>query len=246
MSKSKIIVFVVVMVLLVGGIIGGSTFWVLRKDAQEKARLAQANQDSETLGASTGSDSVSLNSGQGSGSSSNGLSVSGGTGSAYNLGQLTPSNLGNSSSSGSNSNSQSGSGSSSNSNNAASAFDPTTFKQYDKYKDNKDALFADVEKGNGAELGNNMKAAVYYRGWLTDGTLFDQTKTDSKGQKQPFVFTEGAHQVIPGWEQTVLGMKVGGRRLVIVPPAVGYGAQGQGPIPPNAVLIFEVQLVGVQ
>lgn len=234
--------------LFVGGIIGGSTFWVLHKDAQEKAKLAQANQESETLGASTGSDSVSLNSGQASGNSGgNGLSVSGGSGTAYNLGQLTPSNLG-SANAGSNggSNSQSNSNNNSNSNNAASIFDPTTFKQYEKYKDNKDALFADVEKGNGAELGNNMKAAVYYRGWLTDGTLFDQTKTDSKGQKQPFVFTEGAHQVIPGWEQTVLGMKVGGRRLVIVPPAVGYGAQGQGPIPPNATLIFEIQLVGVQ
>ncbi len=240
MSKSKIIAFVVVMVLLVGGIIGGSTFWVLRKNANENAKIT-FEQDSGTLGASSGSDSVSLNSGQGS--DSGGLSVSGGSGSANNLGQLTPSNLGSGSSSGG---SSSSSGSGSNSNSAASAFDTSTFKQYDKYKDNKDALFADVQKGTGAELGNNMKAGVYYRGWLTDGTLFDQTKTDSKGQKQPFVFTQGAHQVIPGWEQAVAGMKVGGTRLVIVPPAMGYGTQGQGSIPPNAVLIFEVQLVAVQ
>jgi FKBP-type peptidyl-prolyl cis-trans isomerase FkpA len=144
------------------------------------------------------------------------------------------------------SNNSNNSGSGSSSNNASSAFDPTTFKQYDKYKDSKDALFGDVEKGTGAELGANMKAGVYYKGWLTDGTLFDQSKTDEKGQKQPFVFTEGAHQVIPGWEQGVAGMKVGGTRLIIVPPAAGYGTQGQGTIPPNAVMIFEVQLVAVQ
>lgn len=242
MSKSKIAVFVVVMVLLVGGIIGGATFWTLRKDAREKAALAQAEQEGESLGASTTSDSVSLNSGQGSGS---GLSVTGGSGSAYNLGQLTPNNLNGASGGSSQSNSGS-SNSNSSSTSTASVFDPTTFKQYEKYKDSKDALFADVQKGTGAELGNNMKAAVYYRGWLTDGTLFDQTKVDNKGQKQPFVFTLGAKQVIPGWEQAIAGMKVGGTRLLIVPPAVGYGTQGQGPIPPNATLIFEVQLVAVQ
>lgn len=242
MSKSKIIVIVVVIVLLVGSIIGGATVWTLRKDARDKAKLALSADDGATLGDSTSSSSVSLNSGQNS--DSGGLSVSGGTGTANNLGQLTPNSLDGSSSSSNGGRTGGSAGSSSNS--AASVFDPSTFKQYDKYKDAKDGLFAEVEKGTGAELGTNMKAAVYYKGWLTDGTLFDQTRTDDKGQKQPFVFTEGAHQVIPGWEQTVAGMKVGGTRLVIVPPAVGYGAQGHDPIPPNAVLIFQIQLVAVQ
>lgn len=125
-------------------------------------------------------------------------------------------------------------------------FDPTTFAQYDKYKTSNGALFGDVQTGNGDTLTANKKAAVYYKGWLTNGKLFDQSQTDSKGQLQPFVFTEGAHQVISGWEQGLDGMKVGGTRLLIVPPSAGYGATGQGSIPPNAVLVFEVQLAAVQ
>jgi FKBP-type peptidyl-prolyl cis-trans isomerase len=129
---------------------------------------------------------------------------------------------------------------------ASRAPSPDQFAQYEKYKDNKDALFGEIETGNGKELAINKKAAVYYKGWLTNGQLFDQSRTDSSGKLQPFVFTLGAHEVIPGWEQGVNGMKVGGRRLIIVPPAVGYGAQGQGSVPPNAVLVFEVQLLDVQ
>ncbi|GAC1388131.1 MAG: hypothetical protein NVS1B7_7450 [Candidatus Saccharimonadales bacterium] len=127
-----------------------------------------------------------------------------------------------------------------------SPFDPTTFSQYDKYKNDPGALFAEVQAGTGESLVANKKAAVYYRGWLTSGQVFDQSRTDSAGQLQPFIFTMGAHQVIPGWEQALSGMKVGGTRLVIVPPAVGYGSTGQGSIPPNAVLIFQVQLGAIQ
>jgi peptidylprolyl isomerase len=129
---------------------------------------------------------------------------------------------------------------------AEQALDPSTFGQYEKYKDNGTALFGDLQVGTGTELGANMKAAVFYKGWLTNGTLFDQSQKDDKGNLQPFVFTEGAHEVIPGWEQALAGMKVGGVRLVIVPPGAGYGAQGQGAIPPNSVLIFQVQLAAVQ
>lgn len=132
------------------------------------------------------------------------------------------------------------------SNNTSSAFDPATFKDYEKYKDGTGALFGDAQKGDGAELTDGKKAAVYYKGWLTNGTLFDQSRAGSDGKLQPFVFTMGAHQVIPGWEQALAGMKVGGVRLVIVPPSVGYGASGQGSIPPNAVLVFQVQLAAVQ
>ena len=124
--------------------------------------------------------------------------------------------------------------------------DPKTFGQYDKYKNDQSAYFIDLTPGDGTALGNNQKAAVYYRGWLTNGTLFDESKAGSDGKLQPFVFTEGAHQVITGWEQALAGMKAGGVRLVIVPPSVGYGASGQGTIPPNSVLVFQVQLAAVQ
>ena len=141
--------------------------------------------------------------------------------------------------------SQSGSGSGSSSS-SASPIDPSTFSQYEKYKDSQGALFGEVQAGTGTELTTGHKAAVYYRGWLTNGTLFDQSRAGSDGKLQPFIFTLGDHQVIPGWEQALAGMKVGAVRLVIVPPAVGYGATGQGSIPPNAVLVFQVQLAEVQ
>ena len=125
----------------------------------------------------------------------------------------------------------------------ATAPGPESFKQYDQYKEGQAALFADIVVGTGNEVTATSKVAVTYKGWLTDGTLFDQSKTDDKGALQPFTFQEGAHSVIPGWEQDIVGMKVGGSRRFIVPSAVGYGAKGQGPIPANAVLVFDVQLV---
>ena len=176
--------------------------------------------------------SSSTNDVLGQNSADSGLSVSGDN-QAADLGQLGD---------GTN---QTGNGGSDNSS-QKSPFDPSTFAQYDKYKDDQNGLFADVQKGTGTELASGMKAAVYYKGWLTNGTLFDQSQTDDKGQLQPFVFTLGAHQVIPGWEEALVGMKVGGVRLVIVPPAAGYGDQAQGSIPANSVLIFQVQLAAAQ
>jgi FKBP-type peptidyl-prolyl cis-trans isomerase FkpA len=129
---------------------------------------------------------------------------------------------------------------------SGSGIDPSTFSKYDQYKSNTAALFADIQKGTGDELTINKKAAVVYKGWLTNGQLFDQSRADSNGQLQPFGFTLGAHQVITGWEQGMAGMKVGGTRLLIIPPSVGYGAAGQGSIPPNSVLVFQVQLLAVQ
>lgn len=125
-------------------------------------------------------------------------------------------------------------------------FDPTTFAQYDKYDKAQSSLMADAQAGTGATLEAGKKAVVYYRGWLTNGTLFDESRADSSGKLQPFSFTVGAHQVIPGWEQGLIGMKVGGVRLLIVPPAVGYGSTAQGSIPANSLLVFQVQLVAVQ
>lgn len=129
---------------------------------------------------------------------------------------------------------------------AAKMLDPATFSQYDKYKDAETALFAELRQGEGSELTAGKKAAVYYRGWLTDGRLFDQSRTGDDGKLQPFVFAMGGRQVISGWEQGLSGMKAGGVRLLIVPPKAGYGASGQGGIPPHAVLVFQVQLLAVQ
>lgn len=124
--------------------------------------------------------------------------------------------------------------------------DPSKFGEYDKYKDATSAMFGEVQAGNGKELGANQKATVVYKGWLTNGQVFDQSRTGSDGKLEAFSFTLGAGQVIRGWEEGLYGMKVGGTRMVIVPPAVGYGAQGQGGVPPNAVMIFVVQLVNVE
>ena len=130
--------------------------------------------------------------------------------------------------------------------NPASLLDPKTFSQYDKYKSGTSALFIDLKVGDGAQLTSGKKANVYYKGWLTNGQLFDASKANSKGQLQAFSFTLGQHQVISGWEEGLAGMKSGGVRLLIIPPAVGYGQTGQAPIPPNAILIFQVQLVSVE
>lgn len=124
--------------------------------------------------------------------------------------------------------------------------DPSTFGQYDKYKDNKTALFIELLPGSGAELVPNKKAAVFYKLWLTDGKLVDMTRPDEKGEMQPFVFTPGEHQVIKGWEEGLAGMKVGGVRLLIVPPALGYGSTAKENIPANSVLVFQVQLAAVE
>ncbi|MBI3573476.1 FKBP-type peptidyl-prolyl cis-trans isomerase, partial [Candidatus Kaiserbacteria bacterium] len=80
---------------------------------------------------------------------------------------------------------------------------------------------------------------VNYTGVLTNGTVFDSS--DSHGT--PFTFTIGQGHVIAGWEQGLLGMKEGGRRLLAIPPSLGYGPNGSGPIPGNATLIFDVQLL---
>ncbi len=229
MSKNKYVGLVVVIVVLAGA--AGGYFW--HAQVAHKKLLNSTNSDKQILGSETTSNSIPLNGDYQNKQDTGGLSVNTSTGSD-GLGQLTPNSGGQDNSSGSNSKSQ------------PSPFDPSTFAQYEKYKDGNSGLFADVLKGDGVELAEGKKVAVYYRGWLTNGQLFDESKKDDKGELQPFVFTPGAHEVIPGWEQAVIGMKVGGVRLVIVPPAAGYGEKGQGPIPPNAVLIFQIQLAAVE
>ena len=96
--------------------------------------------------------------------------------------------------------------------------------------------------GNGAVASTGHNATVHYTGWLTDGTKFDS----SKDRNDPFEFALGQHQVIAGWDEGVQGMKVGGKRKLTIPPALGYGTRGAGGvIPPNATLVFEVELLQV-
>jgi FKBP-type peptidyl-prolyl cis-trans isomerase len=108
----------------------------------------------------------------------------------------------------------------------------------------------DVTPGTGAEARKGMTVRVHYTGWLYDASAADRKgrKFDSsKDSGSPFEFRLGAGEVISGWDEGVAGMKVGGTRRLTIPPAMGYGARGAGGvIPPNATLLFEVELLGVQ
>ena len=100
----------------------------------------------------------------------------------------------------------------------------------------------DLVVGSGAAASSGQKVTVHYTGWLGNGTKFDS----SKYRKDPFVFSLGKGQVIKGWDEGVQGMKVGGKRVLVIPPQLGYGARGAGGvIPPNATLMFEVELLRV-
>lgn len=214
----------------------GLGFWlgVTRKASAKNLKAGTAQVGSSSAGSNYMNLDPSKAGPAASGSSGSSLSVS--SGGAQSLGQLGMGG-GQAGAQGS-----SGGGSSS----GSSPFDPATFNQYDKYKDSQEALFGDIEKGDGAELTAGKQAVVVYKGWLTNGQLFDQSRTGSDGKLQPFMFTLGDRSVIPGWEQAIYGMKAGGSRLMIIPPAVGYGAKPQGSIPPNSVLVFQVQLIEVR
>ena len=100
-----------------------------------------------------------------------------------------------------------------------------------------------LQAGNGAEAKAGQKVSVHYTGWLTNGTKFDS----SVDRGQPFDFLLGAGQVIKGWDEGVAGMKVGEKRKLTIPASLGYGERGAGGvIPPNATLVFDVELLGVQ
>jgi FKBP-type peptidyl-prolyl cis-trans isomerase len=108
----------------------------------------------------------------------------------------------------------------------------------------------DVRTGSGAEAQSGRVVTVHYTGWL-----YDASRSDNKGAKfdssrdrnEPFSFSLGAGEVIQGWDQGVAGMKVGGQRTLTIPPHMGYGARGAGGvIPPNATLLFDVELLEVR
>jgi len=104
-------------------------------------------------------------------------------------------------------------------------------------------VIEEVLVGEGAEARAGQMVSVHYTGWLTDGTKFDS----SKDRNEPFEFPLGARHVIAGWDEGVQGMKVGGTRVLVIPPQLGYGARGAGGvIPPNATLHFEIELLAVR
>ena len=103
-------------------------------------------------------------------------------------------------------------------------------------------VYEELTIGTGTEAKCGAPVTVHYTGWLTNGTKFDS----SKDRDDPFVFNLGAGQVIKGWDEGVAGMKVGGKRKLTIPPQLGYGARGAGSvIPPDATLVFEVELLEV-
>jgi FKBP-type peptidyl-prolyl cis-trans isomerase len=99
--------------------------------------------------------------------------------------------------------------------------------------------YYDFTTGTGAEAQANQLVLVHYNGWFTNGQLFDS----SARRNQPISFILGTGDVIPGWDEGIAGMRIGGQRQLVIPPELAYGATGYGPIPPNATLIFEVELV---
>ncbi len=104
-------------------------------------------------------------------------------------------------------------------------------------------IIEELSVGEGVEAVVGKQVSVHYTGWLTDGTKFDS----SLDRIDPFDFPLGRGHVIRGWDEGVAGMKVGGKRKLTIPPEMGYGARGAGGvIPPNATLVFEVELLGVK
>lgn len=125
--------------------------------------------------------------------------------------------------------------------------DPATAQSAQEQRTASGLRYIDERVGDGAEAKAGQTVSVHYTGWLFQngqkGAKFDS----SRDRGQPFAFPLGAGRVIRGWDEGVAGMKVGGRRTLIIPPELGYGARGAGGvIPPNATLVFDVELLGVK
>jgi FKBP-type peptidyl-prolyl cis-trans isomerase FkpA len=106
--------------------------------------------------------------------------------------------------------------------------------------------YLDTTVGDGAEATAGQRVTVHYTGWLYNDGVQGAKFDSSKDRRDPFVFSLGAGMVIRGWDEGVAGMKVGGARTLIIPPALGYGARGAGGvIPGNATLKFDVELLAL-
>lgn len=119
---------------------------------------------------------------------------------------------------------------------------PTEISEEDFTETDSGLRYYDIVEGDGAEATTGSNVTVNYTGWLTDNVKFDS----SLDSGMPFPFTLGSGQVIPGWDEGVAGMKVGGIRQLVIPAELAYGESGSGMIPPGATLIFEVELLDVQ
>jgi FKBP-type peptidyl-prolyl cis-trans isomerase len=105
--------------------------------------------------------------------------------------------------------------------------------------------YIDLKVGTGAIAHKGDDVKMQYTGWFTSGVKFDSSR--DRIPPQPFPVTLGKGGVIAGWDEGIPGMKVGGKRKLIIPPSLGYGARGAGPkIPPNSILVFEVELLGIK
>lgn len=104
------------------------------------------------------------------------------------------------------------------------------------------AYYRDINVGSGALADSGKQVSIHYRGQLPDGTQFDASQPPGP----PIVFRLFSGQVVRGFDEGINGMKVGGKRVVAIPPALGYGASGNGPVPPNAWMVFMLDLVSVQ
>ncbi|MEE2754317.1 MAG: FKBP-type peptidyl-prolyl cis-trans isomerase [Candidatus Latescibacterota bacterium] len=100
----------------------------------------------------------------------------------------------------------------------------------------------DFVTGTGDKATSGLVATVHYTGWLTNGLKFDS----SLDRNEPFTFRLDVGDVIRGWDEGVAGMRVGGKRQLVIPPALAYGASGNGSVPPNSTLVFEVELLRLE
>lgn len=107
--------------------------------------------------------------------------------------------------------------------------------------------YTDTKIGTGPAAKPGDTLVVQYTGWLDDHGKKGKKFDSSRDRNEPFTFTLGAHQVIPGWDEGIAGMKAGGERTLVIPPALAYGSEGAGGvIPPNATLIFDVELLRIR
>ena len=131
---------------------------------------------------------------------------------------------------------------------AGAALDPPALAQTGKPVTTPSGLqIIDSKVGTGPSPKTGQTCVMHYTGWLYENGAKGKKFDSSVDRGQPFEFKIGQHQVIAGWDEGVASMKVGGKRTLIIPPALGYGAQGAGNvIPPNATLIFDVELLGIK